>query len=178
MKTPTIPLNIPIYLAPSTPNELLKITGKVIDANHNPVLGANVTLINTKFGNVTNEEGDFQLLNVPTGPYSLKVSYVGFQNYTQEISVNYNEELELGNIVLSHNEESLQTVLIEGNKVNKFSREKSFYVSKLPLKDIENPQVYNTITSELMESQVITNFDDANQFVTRTYREGWEMQDV
>ena len=138
-----------------------KITGKVIDANHNPVLGANVTLINTKFGNVTNEEGDFQLLNVPTGPYSLKVSYVGFQNYTQEISVNYNEELELGNIVLSHNEESLQTVLIEGNKVNKFSREKSFYVSKLPLKDIENPQVYNTITSELMESQVITNFDDA-----------------
>ena len=28
------------------------------------------------------------------------------------------------------------------------------------------------------DNMEITNFDDANQFVTRTYREGWEMQDV
>ncbi len=137
------------------------ISGTVVDANQNPILGANVTLVDTGFGNVTNEEGNFKLTNVPTGPYTLKISYVGFQAYTQEISINYNEKLKLGNIALSYNEESLQTVLIEGDKINKFSREKSLYVSKLPLKDIENPQVYNTITSDLMESQVITNFDDA-----------------
>ncbi|HCQ77900.1 MAG TPA: TonB-dependent siderophore receptor, partial [Leeuwenhoekiella sp.] len=37
----------------------------------------------------------------------------------------------------------------------------SVSVSKMPLADIENPQVYNTITSSLLEEQIVTNFDDA-----------------
>lgn len=43
----------------------------------------------------------------------------------------------------------------------KYKREKSNTVSKMPLKDIENPQVYNTVTSELMKEQVVTNLNDA-----------------
>jgi iron complex outermembrane recepter protein len=43
----------------------------------------------------------------------------------------------------------------------KYKREKSTTVSKMPLKDIENPQVYNTVTNELMKEQVVTNLNDA-----------------
>lgn len=43
----------------------------------------------------------------------------------------------------------------------KYKREKSNTVSKMPLKDIENPQVYNTVTSELLKEQVVTNLNDA-----------------
>ncbi|WP_281635822.1 TonB-dependent siderophore receptor [Flavobacterium marginilacus] len=43
----------------------------------------------------------------------------------------------------------------------KYKREKSTTVSKMPLKDIENPQVYNTVTSELLKEQVVTNLNDA-----------------
>jgi iron complex outermembrane recepter protein len=43
----------------------------------------------------------------------------------------------------------------------KYKREKSSTVSKMPLKDIENPQVYNTVTSELLKEQVVTNLNDA-----------------
>ncbi|WP_348798687.1 TonB-dependent siderophore receptor [Flavobacterium adhaerens] len=43
----------------------------------------------------------------------------------------------------------------------KYKREKSVSVSKMPLKDIENPQVYNTVTSELIKEQVVTNLNDA-----------------
>ena len=34
-------------------------------------------------------------------------------------------------------------------------------MSKLPLKDIENTQVYSTITNEILKSQVVIDFDDA-----------------
>lgn len=34
-------------------------------------------------------------------------------------------------------------------------------VAKLPLEDIDNPQVYHTITSSLLEEQVVTSFEEA-----------------
>lgn len=50
---------------------------------------------------------------------------------------------------------------IEIKNKYKYKREKSTTVSKIPLNNIENPQVYNTVTSELLKEQVVTNFNDA-----------------
>jgi iron complex outermembrane receptor protein len=55
---------------------------------------------------------------------------------------------------------SLKEVIINTNKY-KYKREKSTTVSKMPLNNIENPQVYNTVTSELMREQLVTTFNDA-----------------
>ena len=55
---------------------------------------------------------------------------------------------------------ALEEVIINTNKY-KYKREKSTTVSKMPLNNIENPQVYNTVTSELMKEQLVTNFSDA-----------------
>ncbi|RTZ05610.1 TonB-dependent siderophore receptor [Flavobacterium bomense] len=55
---------------------------------------------------------------------------------------------------------TLKEVIINTNKY-RYKREKSTTVSKMPLNNIENPQVYNTVTSELMKEQVVTNFSDA-----------------
>ena len=41
------------------------------------------------------------------------------------------------------------------------ARKETQQVSRLPLKNLENPQVYTTITGELLKEQVVTNFDDA-----------------
>lgn len=55
---------------------------------------------------------------------------------------------------------TLKEVIVNTNQY-KYKREKSTTVSKMPLNNIENPQVYNTVTSELMKEQVVTNFSDA-----------------
>ncbi|MDI5893330.1 TonB-dependent siderophore receptor [Flavobacterium algoritolerans] len=55
---------------------------------------------------------------------------------------------------------TLKEVIVNTNKY-KYKREKSTTVSKMPLNNIENPQVYNTVTSELLKEQVVTNFSDA-----------------
>jgi iron complex outermembrane recepter protein len=68
----------------------------------------------------------------------------------------------LSTIILNSNEQDLGEVVVRSNgNINEFTRGKSDHVAKLPLKDIENPQVYNNITAELLEEQVVTNFDDA-----------------
>ncbi|HAT69983.1 MAG TPA: TonB-dependent siderophore receptor, partial [Flavobacteriaceae bacterium] len=79
----------------------------------------------------------------------------------KQVSVQNDGVLTLGNIVLYEGNEILNEVVINGERQNKFSRKKTAYVAKLPLKDIENTQVYSTVTNELLESQVVTNFEDA-----------------
>ncbi|MEC8885425.1 MAG: TonB-dependent receptor plug domain-containing protein, partial [Bacteroidota bacterium] len=105
--------------------------------------------------------GVFELNRVPAGAYRLSISYVGFQTRYVDVSVSTNSTKDLGTIQLVEAQEMLGVVSINGKKHNKFTRETSVSVSKMPLADIENPQVYNTITSSLLEEQIVTNFDDA-----------------
>jgi iron complex outermembrane receptor protein len=45
--------------------------------------------------------------------------------------------------------------------VNKFAQKETDYIARMPLKNLENPQVYNSIGKELLKEQMIVSFDDA-----------------
>lgn len=64
---------------------------------------------------------------------------------------------------------TLNEVVVKSN-IYKYKREKSTTVSKMPLNNIENPQVYNTVTSELLKEQMVTNFNDAMKNATGVTR--------
>src|SRR5713101_4915941 len=60
-----------------------KITGRVTDAtSKEPLIGASVLVVGTTLGSSTDIDGKFVILSVPPGEYSLKVSYVGYQELT------------------------------------------------------------------------------------------------
>jgi len=131
------------------------VQGKIVDINNNSLPGVNVFVKNSLQGSETDLDGRFVIKNIK-GNQILVISYVGYK--TKEIKIN--KSIDLGTITIYEGNELLQEIVLE-TRNNKFSRKKTAYVSKLPLKDIENPQVYSTVTSELLESQIITNIDDA-----------------
>ncbi|MDN3723475.1 TonB-dependent receptor [Aequorivita sp. SDUM287046] len=137
------------------------VSGKIIDNNQLPISGVNVIIKDSNKGTLTNGEGVFKIENLSSGSYILSVSYVGYKTREMNISLADGQSLSLSAIILYEGNEILNEVLITGERTNKFSRKQTAYVAKLPLKDIENTQVYSTITTELLESQMITNFDDA-----------------
>ena len=60
-----------------------KIRGKVTDAGTGePLVGANVVVVGTQMGAATNVSGEYVILNVPAGVYTLKTTYVGYQAIT------------------------------------------------------------------------------------------------
>jgi outer membrane receptor protein involved in Fe transport len=60
-----------------------KFRGKVTDAGTGePLVGANVVIVGTQMGAATNVSGEFAILNVPAGTYTLKANYVGYQTIT------------------------------------------------------------------------------------------------
>ncbi|CCY55526.1 tonB-dependent Receptor Plug domain-containing protein [Bacteroides eggerthii CAG:109] len=55
-----------------------KVTGVVIsEEDGQPVIGASVLVKGTQIGAITNVDGDFTLLNVPSSAKTLRVSFVG-----------------------------------------------------------------------------------------------------
>ncbi|MBU3822586.1 TonB-dependent receptor [Flavobacteriaceae bacterium XHP0103] len=137
------------------------VKGIVQDNNSNALFAVNVAVKNTSKGALTNDAGVFEISNIPADNYILVISYMGFKTKEIAVEISNNENVDLGTITLFEGNEILDEIVIEGERTNKFSRKETAYVSKLALKDIENTQVYSTITNELLESQLVTNFDDA-----------------
>lgn len=137
-----------------------KVRGIVKDNANNTLPGVNVILKNSTVGTQTNEAGLFEISNINDGQYTLSISSVGFKIKELPLTINQNE-VDLKTIVIYEGDEILREVVIEGERENKFSRNKTAYVAKLPLRDFENTQVYSTITNYLLKSQIVTNFDDA-----------------
>ncbi len=61
-----------------------KISGKVIDAKtHESLVGINIRLDGTKLGAVTDVDGNYFIININPGQYSLTASMVGYGTVTQ-----------------------------------------------------------------------------------------------
>ncbi len=56
-----------------------KIAGEVTDAEKRPVIAATVAIPGSPFGAFTNEQGRYNILNVPAGTYEVQINRVGFQ---------------------------------------------------------------------------------------------------
>lgn len=137
------------------------ISGKIANNQQQALAGVNVVINSQNIGAQTREDGTFLLERVPVGNHMITLTYLGYKTKELNLEVLNGGNQDLGSIVLYEGNEILNEVIIKGERRNKFSRKQTAYVAKLPLKDLENTQVYSTVTNELLESQVVTNFDDA-----------------
>ena len=60
-----------------------KIRGTVTSADGQPLAGANVIVDGTTKGAATDGEGNYTILNVEAGTYSVTASYIGYQSSTE-----------------------------------------------------------------------------------------------
>lgn len=84
-----------------------QITGRVLDANNEPVIGANVVVEGTTIGTVTDVDGNF-MLDVPAGA-TLKISYIGY--IEQSIPVGNKSVV---SVVLKEDSQALDEVVVVG----------------------------------------------------------------
>ena len=85
-----------------------KVTGVVIsEEDGQPVIGASVLVKGTQIGAITNVDGDFTLLNVPSSAKTLQISHIGMQ--TQEVAIKPNLK-----VVLKPDTEVLDEVVVTG----------------------------------------------------------------
>jgi len=100
------------FLFLSTINFAQTISGKITAKNGNEIPYANVYLKQTKMGTSTNENGFYELKNVPKDKYTLIVSSIGYQTKSIRINV-INDKNILQNITLL-DDNSLAEIVVSG----------------------------------------------------------------
>jgi iron complex outermembrane receptor protein len=140
------------------------ISGRVTDSNGAAVEAVSVGLQGQAKGNITDEQGRFRIRQVAPGQYTLVVSAVGLKTEQQTVTVVAGQVATI-NFALAESTAELQEVLVQGTRANKFNRSNSVDVGKMPLKNLENPQVYTTVGKELLTEQLVFSVDDATRNV-------------
>ncbi|WP_317206709.1 TonB-dependent receptor [Mucilaginibacter daejeonensis] len=135
------------------------VKGKVLTSDNRPADNVSVGLKGTKHGTLTAENGEYNF-KAPAGSYTLTVSAIGVQSQEVSVTVTANQTVTLPTISINTSMSQLEAVNVTGGKTNKLATRKSPYVAKLPLTNLENPQVYTTISKELLTEQINTNFSD------------------
>ncbi|MBB5441313.1 iron complex outermembrane receptor protein [Pedobacter sp. AK017] len=153
-------LSILIALSTATLAQEGIIKGKVLTSEGKPAQNISVQLLGKKQGASTDNKGAYQVDKVKPGDYIIKVSAVGLNPLQKNVSISADEVVEL-NFSLTESYAQLQEVIIGGGRTNKFSRSASVTVAKIPLKDLENPQVYTSVSKELILDQMIVTYSDA-----------------
>lgn len=135
------------------------ITGLVVTSNGEPAPGVTVMIQELSKGAVTNERGLFSFRNIPVGKYHLRASLIGLEPVIVEVNAAEGRDAYV-KIELSYSAQKLEEVVVTSGG-NRFGRKESGDVSKLPLANMENPQVYTVVSKELMKEQLITDYNSA-----------------
>ncbi len=115
--SPLLLVLFPVFLLAQS-----KASGKLVDENQSPLLSATVMLLQaedsvlTSFA-MTDNEGKFELGNIKAGEYVLKITYLGYLQYQQELSFEAtNEVRQLGTIEMEPIPAELETVTVFGER--------------------------------------------------------------
>ncbi|QZE15110.1 TonB-dependent receptor [Halosquirtibacter laminarini] len=138
-----------------------EISGTVRSTNGDKLNDVYIEVKRNKIVSVTDQEGQFQIKGIPYGNYQVKLTSVGFKKKVIPLNL-FDQKIDLGTITMQPSIEELDEVKIQSDK-RPYMREKTEYVSKMPLKNLENPQVYSVVTSQFLEDIQATNIQSSLQ---------------
>ncbi len=96
------------------------LSGKVSDGNNEPVVFANVILLNAQDstrvykGTVSSEQGRYEFENIEKQNYLLKISFVGYKDFLKKVSVSGDTGIE--DIVLEEDTSQLDEITVKTRK--------------------------------------------------------------
>lgn len=145
-----------------------KIEGYIYNQEKEVVTTANIQIKNEKKSVKSDRKGFYSMDQVQVGKQIILVNAVGYEPIQIEVNINdgqtWKQDFTLTAKLLD------EITAIGYGKKNTYFQDSNLTVGKLPLKNLENPQVYNSIPKELLQEQVVTDFNDALKNATGVTR--------
>ncbi|MCB0749509.1 MAG: carboxypeptidase-like regulatory domain-containing protein, partial [Ignavibacteriae bacterium] len=116
--------------------------------NQEPLFGANIILVGTSFGASSDINGDFRVINIPVGKYTLKASYISYNNTEISIEVTENKTV---NVSIE-----LESQVIELGQEVTISAQSSGQASAI------NQQLTSEAIVNVVSAEKMLEFPDAN----------------
>lgn len=127
------------------------IRGKIVNpVNNDPVAFANILILGSELGAISDEDGNYEITNIPPGLYNVRASFVGYKTQTQyEIQVTLARPVQL-DFELLEDASELSEVVVN----SEFTRNEETPVSvrKLNANEIERYPGGNRDISRVIQS--------------------------
>ncbi len=128
-----------------------KIKGKVTDReNGEPLPGANIVVDGTSLGAAADLNGEYVILNVPVGGYSLKASFIGYRTVTitnvrvnVDLTTEQNFSMPSEAVELSAVEVVAERPLVNKNATNEVHIKSAEQIQNLPVRGYANVAALN-----------------------------------
>lgn len=126
------------------------IKGKVTSKNKSIEL-ATIGLIEVNLGTTTDNEGNFEIRNIPEGNYKLRISCIGFVSHTQNVNIRASFPVVL-KIELQENESQLNEVVVTGTMKETFKSQ-----SPVPIEVITSKYFQKNPSPSIFEAMAMVN---------------------
>ncbi|MES2810080.1 MAG: TonB-dependent receptor [Bacteroidota bacterium] len=138
------------------------ISGTIKTADGQPIEGVTVAITAFKLITATNDRGVFRINRVPAGTHIISAKYLSLQGQDKEVVVTAGQPTQV-DFVMSQTLQQLEVVNISSGKKKTLADKKSDHVARMPLNNLENPQVYSVISKELLKEQISIDIVNAVQ---------------
>ena len=131
------------------------ISGSVTNSNKKPIPGANITIVGSSEGTVTDNDGKFILNSSKKPPFVIEITAVGSESKKVDIISNKQSV----NVSLSDEETKLDEVVISASRTPERIRESPVTIERFTIKDVKKaaaPSFYDGLEN-LKEVQMNTS---------------------
>lgn len=125
--------------APAIAQETGRVTGRVVDASSGaPIQGAQVFVVGSNLGTLSQTDGRYVLLGLPTGDLELRVERLGYTRATQEVSLQPGQT-QVVEFQMQEQAIGLDEIVVTGEAGAARRREVGHAVSQLNIADLVEP---------------------------------------
>jgi TonB-dependent starch-binding outer membrane protein SusC len=118
------------------------VAGRVQSQTGQPIANAQVQIVGTNRGTLTDARGAFQLTNVPAGVQQIRVSSIGFRSETREVTVAAGEAVRL-DVQLAISAVALDEVVVTGQAAGTARREVGTAIASVDATALEAAPIQN-----------------------------------
>jgi TonB-dependent starch-binding outer membrane protein SusC len=126
------------------------VAGRVLNQTGQPISNAQVLVVGTNRGTITDARGVFQIVNVPAGPQQLRISSIGFRSVTETVQVAAGETARL-DVQLAVAAVALDEVVVTGQAMGSARRAIGTAVASIDATALETAPVTNV--SQLLQAR-------------------------
>ena len=147
------------------------ISGHITTTDGKSASQVSIRIDGKNWGDISDINGNYHIDIPAAGTYVLRLTAMGIQEQTKEVYVSAGAKV-IENFDINLTFDQLADVTVQARQIL-LGNNVTYDVAKMPLKNLENPQVYSSVGADLMIQQGITNFDDAMRNVPGISRT-WE----
>jgi len=130
--------------------EITNISGKIVDLSNRPIVGATIRLSGTSYSVSTDQDGQFQLLNIPHGKYTLTVNHQAYQPLEQALDTSI---------------PTFAPLMLHLNPANQMLNEVVVSTQKRQQSSLEVPLAVSVLSGSTLNRLNIRQLDDMSVFM-------------